>query len=34
VRLEAEKWAWQAATKQLLDYYHRVLNKNTVAFAA
>ncbi|TRT77002.1 MAG: glycosyltransferase family 1 protein [Microcystis aeruginosa Ma_AC_P_19900807_S299] len=33
-RLEAEKWAWQAATKQLLNYYHRVLNNNSVAFAA
>jgi len=33
-RLEAEKWAWQAASKQLLNYYHRVLNNNSVAFAA
>jgi glycosyltransferase involved in cell wall biosynthesis len=33
-RLEAEKWGWQAATQQLLNYYQQVLNNNSVAFAA
>jgi glycosyltransferase involved in cell wall biosynthesis len=33
-RLEAEKWGWQAATKQLLDYYQQVLRRNSVSFAA
>jgi glycosyltransferase involved in cell wall biosynthesis len=33
-RLEAEKWGWQAATQQLLNYYQQVLKNNSVAFAA
>jgi glycosyltransferase involved in cell wall biosynthesis len=33
-RLEAEKWGWQAATQQLLNYYQQILKNNSVAFAA
>ena len=33
-RLEAEKWGWASATKQLYNYYQGVLLKNNISLAA
>ena len=28
-RIEAEKWGWNAATRQLVDFYTQILSKNS-----
>lgn len=33
-RIEAEKWGWNAATKQLQSFYSTVLNADSIPFAA
>jgi glycosyltransferase involved in cell wall biosynthesis len=33
-RLEAERWGWGAATRQLRDYYQQILHKESLSTAA